>query len=858
MSTENFTQITLQQLVNLDTTPVTASKYPKYTVNLGFSISNITATELAGAISSAQGSAAAAKASENAAKTSETNAKTSETNAKSSETNAKASETSALASKNAAATSETNAKASETKAKTSETNAKASETAAAASQGAAKTSETNSKASETAAAASQVAAKTSETNAKTSETNAKASETAAFTSKNAAAASESAALASKTSAGISETNAKASETKAKTSETNAKASETASKTSETNAKASELAASDSEDAAALSEANAKASETASKTSETNAKSSETNAKSSADFALVQADRAEEIKNSMPSKEQFMATVKLYDTHQEAVDDLEWRDEGEKVLIWQETAAAYGWYDVEVTNGVKSLVLDRNEKKIKTINNVAPDDLGNVQITLPGGNPSLWLGETVWFPYAPGESIGYSGVLPQDGRLVKRVDYPDAWSAIQQGLVPSVTEAEWQAGARSVFSTGDGSTTFRLPKWDGEVLRAPTSGDEIGKFHDQIPYITKVNGIAPSDATGEIVLPYIASINGATPNANGAITLNFALKGSNSDITGLTSLTAPLQFRNADAVIRAGDASGNTFSTMTFTTSGNLFIPGNINVPGSTTTGALELISPTPFIDFHFNNSTSDYTARFLASDANVIDVLGGSGPISFRVNGGLRVGGAGYPGGINLYRGNGDSTAVWGINCVDGNFTFIRGGSAGTDVNLGGARLINQMGVQTKAGTNGASTGNSFNINWNGVATLYVDSSRIGVFAYDTTSDRQLKKNITYKNDKELALDEVMQWKPATFKMRARGIIPESSLQLGFIANDLQVISPECVSGKGLPEDYDIDKDPNNPDAYSLNQVPMIVKLTQALQAQMDLITALQKKIDELENKSSS
>jgi hypothetical protein len=79
-------------------------------------------------------------------------------------------------------------------------------------------------------------------------------------------------------------------------------------------------------------------------------------------------------------------------------------------------------------------------------------------------------------------------------------------------------------------------------------------------------------------------------------------------------------------------------------------------------------------------------------------------------------------------------------------------------------------------------------------------------------------------------------LSEVLLWAPAVFKMKERGIIPETENMLGFIANDLIAVSPEC--GKGLPEDYDIEEDPNNPDAYYLNQVPMIAKLTQAIQAQ--------------------
>ncbi|ASU03110.1 tail fibers protein [Bacteriophage T5-like cott162] len=325
------TKIIVQQTLNIDDTTTTASKYPKYTVVLGNSISSITAGQLTAAVEASAASAAAAKDSENAAKTSEINAKTSETNAKTSETNALTSKNAAAASQTAAATSATNAKTSETNAKTSETSAKASEIAALASKNAAKTSETNAKTSETnaktsetnalasknAAAASQTAAKTSETNAEVSETNAKASELAAATSamnaatsetnalasKNAAATSQIAAKTSETNAKTSETKAKTSETNAKTSETNAKTSETKAKTSETNAAAYAAAAKNSETNAALSAASASESKgfrdeaetfatqastsaLAAKNSETNAKTSEINSKASEDAAKL--------------------------------------------------------------------------------------------------------------------------------------------------------------------------------------------------------------------------------------------------------------------------------------------------------------------------------------------------------------------------------------------------------------------------------------------------------------------------------------------------------------------------------------------------------------------------------------------
>ncbi|WFG41068.1 hypothetical protein NBDNFGHP_00019 [Salmonella phage MET_P1_100_107] len=285
-----ITKIILQQMATMDQNSITASKYPKYTVVLGNTISSITAGELTSAIESSKASAAAAKQSEINAKQSELNAKDSENEAEISSTSSQQSATqsasSATASANsakAAKTSETNAKASETAAKTSETNAKASETAA-------KISETNAKASETAAAASASAAKISETNAKQSELNAKNSENeaeiSAASSQQSAAQSASSATAAANSAeaaNTSETNAKASELAAKTSETNAKASELAAKTSETNAKASETTAAAAASAAKISETNAAASASAAKTSEINAANSASAASDSKGF-----------------------------------------------------------------------------------------------------------------------------------------------------------------------------------------------------------------------------------------------------------------------------------------------------------------------------------------------------------------------------------------------------------------------------------------------------------------------------------------------------------------------------------------------------------------------------------------------
>ncbi|BEU75660.1 prophage tail fiber N-terminal domain-containing protein [Escherichia coli phage NG_A1] len=125
------TKIIVQQILNIDDTKATASKFPRYTVTLGNSISSITANELVSSIEAAAKSAAAAKDSEIAAKTSELNAKNSEQEAAISAGASEASATQSATSATQSAASADKSAESAAAAKVSETNAKASETNAA-------------------------------------------------------------------------------------------------------------------------------------------------------------------------------------------------------------------------------------------------------------------------------------------------------------------------------------------------------------------------------------------------------------------------------------------------------------------------------------------------------------------------------------------------------------------------------------------------------------------------------------------------------------------------------------------------------------------------------------------------------
>ncbi|MEN3752502.1 tail fiber domain-containing protein [Mangrovibacter sp. SLW1] len=109
-----------------------------------------------------------------------------------------------------------------------------------------------------------------------------------------------------------------------------------------------------------------------------------------------------------------------------------------------------------------------------------------------GGPSLngvmnnQIGAVSWF--AGTRATMWSGYLPADGQELLRADYPDIWSAISNGLLSSTTDATWtgSAGERGKYSTGDGSTTFRMPDlngaYDSNSIKAPVlRGDGAGTY-----------------------------------------------------------------------------------------------------------------------------------------------------------------------------------------------------------------------------------------------------------------------------------------------------------------------------------------------------------------------------------------
>jgi hypothetical protein len=133
------------------------------------------------------------------------------------------------------------------------------------------------------------------------------------------------------------------------------------------------------------------------------------------------------------------------------------------------------------------------------------------------------------------SAMWAGYAPEDGQLLSRALYPDAWASIQAGAVPVCTDAEWLAdpAKRGCFTPGDGSTTFRVPDTNGvqpgsygPVYPSGGSGDGGAILRDRIQNITgELNGIygelAKAGETSKGAFSPKASTSGSYKAGSGA-------------------------------------------------------------------------------------------------------------------------------------------------------------------------------------------------------------------------------------------------------------------------------------------------------------------------------------------------
>lgn len=134
----------------------------------------------------------------------------------------------------------------------------------------------------------------------------------------------------------------------------------------------------------------------------------------------------------------------------------------------------------------------------------------------------------------------SGQLIRDGKIVSRSVYKDLWDFVQKHPSLLLTEEQWQAElsanegiVNNYYSSGDGSTTFRLPK--AGVIELPViTAEGLNKFSTDtqrniLGSITQVDTIGKTQVSNGALLAKVTDISSSVNN-NGnwsnTITIDF--------------------------------------------------------------------------------------------------------------------------------------------------------------------------------------------------------------------------------------------------------------------------------------------------------------------------------------------
>lgn len=159
----------------------------------------------------------------------------------------------------------------------------------------------------------------------------------------------------------------------------------------------------------------------------------------------------------------------------------------------------------------------------------------------------FLGAVEWFNGSRAKLP--SGHLAADGQVLNRADYPDIWNAINSGLFVSVTDTAWLADAdgRAKYSTGNGTTTFRMPDLNGAITSGVPSvralflrGDQglsggVGSTGRSVA--PNIAGTLTTVVAGQFFLP-------TGPSATGALSPIDSPSNVLSSVPGFNTVSAP--------------------------------------------------------------------------------------------------------------------------------------------------------------------------------------------------------------------------------------------------------------------------------------------------------------------------
>ena len=227
-----------------------------------------------------------------------------------------------------------------------------------------------------------------------------------------------------------------------------------------------------------------------------------------------------------------------------------------------------------------------------------------------------------------------------------------------------------------------------------------------------------------------------------------------------------------------------------------TVTGGLAINGSLQAKGG-----FELSGPTPFIDFHYGNSTADYTSRIIETSNGVLEING----LQINKNGQIALKGAAFDKGLALQ----DSLVV-------GNYTQ-------TD-NAGYYAIFCAGGI-----LHNTASGAKFGIYANGNAMF---AGTVTAKSHANSSDIRLKENIKSISED---IDKIRDIDFFEFNYKSD---EEKTKSYGVIAQDLEKVGLENL----------VVEDANGYKAVDYTALIML-----ELQRQRKVIAALEKRLAEIE-----
>jgi hypothetical protein len=435
--------------------------------------------------------------------------------------------------------------------------------------------------------------------------------------------------------------------------------------------------------------------------------------------------------------------------------------------------------VSVTSGKVALVAGDGvtlEKTTKT-----DSDNGTIpaiKISSSGGGSGDSFGGTTSYPLTIYKGSTGTDCITFNGSTARYLRFGDGLSVEESGLGYIISASGGGSGSISVSGTDSsgGASYFSGTKIRFQI----TSGISVVS-------VTK----DPKDTTNGVLvnIPYSSSSSsGGTTTSSTVYWSNIQNKPSTLSGYGISSSDTLFDSKYLGASANAASATklatartiwGQSFNgtaniTGDMTSVGNITFSSQAPVIKWTNSntqicdGYMDLYATTPYIDFHYNKSSNDYSARLIASADNQLELVTNSGTGTFNFNSNklkigngtlewdstnscFKINGSVYAtGGITTLGVSNSSTTTNNVDFTFGSITTSKTATIGTDLTVRGNLTVGKLGYDAE---NELLSFGNLDIDSNSITTtkgkLSIATASDAVLVLGLYSNIQCEKSVT-------------------------------------------------------------------------------------------------------------